>query len=362
MLPPQAVRFQLGRFYLFEVLNMIKHRTKGLQYILYFVIFFVVFALALTFFSRLVEPKYISYAPEGNLISEYYAEVDSARRHDVVMIGDCEAYSTFVPPVLYEKYGIRSFVRGSPSQSVAQSYFLLCETLKYEKPRAVVFSVYALSKEEKPPEPYNRMTLDGMRMSREKVLAVRASMNGGESMASYFLPLLRFHSRIFELEGEDLKHMFDHPTVSHNGYFLETAVVPGGELSEDDGEGGSIPSENLAYLEAMADVCRESGVELILVKTPISSWRYPWFENTDCDLARFAESKNLSYYNLIEVADEIGIDMSRDTYDGGLHLNVYGAEKVTAFFGAILRDNHGIEGERDDAWNEKVKRYHEERN
>ena len=340
---------------------MKKYRTTNLQYLLYFVIIFVVFALALTFFSRLVEPKYISYAREGNLISEYYAEVDSGRRHDVVMIGDCEAYSAFVPPVLYEKYGIRSFVRGSPSQSVAQSYFLLCETLKYEKPRAVVFSVYALSKEEKPPEPYNRMTLDGMRMSREKVLAVRASMNGGESMASYFLPLLRFHSRIFELEGEDFRYIFDRPKVSHNGYFLETAVVPGGELSENDGEVGSIPSENLAYLEAMADLCRESGVELILVKTPISSWRYPWSSETERELARFAESKNLSYYNLIEVADEIGIDLSRDTYDGGLHLNVYGAEKVTAFFGAILSEKHDINGERNNAWDEKVDRYYNEK-
>lgn len=296
------------------------------------------------------------------MISEYYAEVDSGRRHDVVIIGDCEAYSAFVPPVLYEKYGIRSFVRGSPSQSVAQSYFLLCETLKYEKPRAVVFSVYALCKDGRPREAYNRMTLDGMRLSREKVLAVRASMNDGESMASYFLPLLRFHSRIFELEGEDFKYMFERPTVSHNGYFLETAVVPGEGQSGNDGEGGgAIPSENLAYLEAMADVCRESGVELILVKTPISSWRYPWFEETDRELARFAESKNLSYYNLIECADEIGVDMARDTYDGGLHLNLYGAEKVSVFLGAILRDDHGITGEKDDVWDEKVERYYNEK-
>ena len=72
------------------------------------------------------------------------------------------------------------------------------------------------------------------------------------------------------------------------------------------------------------------------------------------------------YYNLIEKCDEIGIDASRDSYDGGLHLNVYGAEKTTVYFGEILFDLHDISGEgdaRDDqTWREKVEKYYKERN
>ena len=55
--------------------------------------------------------------------------------------------------------------------------------------------------------------------------------------------------------------------------------------------------------------------------------------------------------------------MSVDTYDAGAHLNVYGAEKLTRYFGAILRDTYGLTDGRDDAtasaiWQARVEAYY----
>ncbi len=331
----------------------------------YFVSFFggaVVFVLLLLFFSRLVEPKYATEAREGNLISEYYREAERESGQDVIFIGDCEAYSTFVPPVIYEKYGITSFVRGSPSQSMAQSYYLLCETLKYEKPKAVVFSVYAVCKGGVSSEAYNRLTLDGMRLSSEKIYAVRECVGENESIASYFLPLLRFHSRIFELKGEDLEYYFSRPQVSHNGYYMQkgSSAVLSDAVEETFCE--PILQENFDWLDKMREKCRECGVELILVKTPISSWRYPWYGEWNEQICGYAEKNGISYYNLTDHEKEIGIELPSDSYDGGIHLNVYGAEKVSIFFGKLLAERHGILGDESDEWDEKVRYYYKERN
>ena len=84
----------------------------------------VAVCLVLTFLQALVMPKYIQN-PEGLLVGEYYGE---ARGHDVVFIGDCEVYESFVPAVLWEEYGISSYVRGSAQQLVWQSYHILEET------------------------------------------------------------------------------------------------------------------------------------------------------------------------------------------------------------------------------------------
>ena len=59
--------------------------------------------------TRLVMPKYIDN-PEGALIAEYYSESGG---HDVIFIGDCEVYESFVPAYLFERYGISSYIRGS---------------------------------------------------------------------------------------------------------------------------------------------------------------------------------------------------------------------------------------------------------
>ena len=352
------------------------------RYILTFFLSAAVFLALLFFFSELTEPKYVAASCEGNLIAEYYRETDRGNRHDVIFIGDCEAYSAFVPPILYKEYGIRSFVRGSPSQSMAQSYYLVRETLKYEKPRAVVLSVYALCKTGKNREAYNRMTLDGMRMSWAKIGAVRESAGESESSLSYLFPLLCFHSRIYSLEAEDFEYLLSRPRVSHNGYFMQSEIVPAedsaGEsgtavntATEDSaventvGESGAaepLPEDNLATLKAIANLCRESGVELILVKAPISSWRYPWQDSWDSEIESFAAENGLEYYNLIKYSEEIGIDLSHDTYDGGIHLNVYGAEKTSRFFGKLLVTHHGINGGESEIWERKLTEYYKERN
>ena len=333
------------------------------KYIFAFSSLAILLLLVLFFLSKLTEPKYVNHSREGNLISEYYREADRGNSHEVIFFGDCEAYSVFVPPILYEEHGITSYVRGSPSQSIEQSYYLLLDTLKYETPRVVVLSVYSLTKFDAPKEAYNRMTLDGMRLSLEKISAVTISVGEDESAASYLLPLLRFHSRIYELEAEDMEYIFDRPRVSHNGYFMQKRIAPA-EVGDSEivGAAESIPKRNFAYLEKIAEACRTRGTELILIKSPISSWRYPWYDEWDEEIESFAKDNGLEYYNLIKYADEIGIDMSCDTYDGGFHLNLYGAEKTSRYFGKILAERHGIGGGKNEIWDEKIEEYYKERN
>lgn len=316
--------------------------------------------------SRLVMPKYVGDSREGSLIGEYYRAVDRGERHDVIFIGDCEAYSSFSPPVLWENYRFRSFVRGSPSQSIAQSYHILCETLGYEMPHAVVLSVYALCHEERPSEAYSRMTLDSMLPSMHKVRAVRDSIREGESQLSYFLPLLRFHSRWSELGGEDFEYFFGSPSVSHNGYLLRREIEPFvNDIPNDELAPHALPKENFEYLDKIRQVCVDSGITLLLVKVPTDSWRYPWYDEWSSEIRDYADANQLEYYDLTECIDEIGIDPENDSYDGGLHLNVYGAEKTTRYFGEILREcigNECIDGREEKIWAEKLAVYYKERN
>ncbi len=314
--------------------------------------------------QMLVMPKYTDNK-EGALVSEYYGEIGD---HDVIFVGDCEVYESFVPAVLWEKYGISSYVRGSAQQLVWQSYYLLEETLRYETPKTVVFNVMALKYGEPQREAYNRMTLDGMRWSSSKIGAINASMTEEESFVEYVFPLLRFHSRITSLTSDDFRYAFEAPNVSHSGYLLQTGIVPQTDFSEGRAELDYEIAENAwKYLDMMRELCDERGIELILVKAPTNSWMYWWHDEWDVQVQDYAEEHNLEYYNFIPLADDIGIDWSTDTYDAGAHLNVYGAEKLTEYFGHILSENHGLADRRGEAklaetWRPRLESYYNERN
>ena len=119
------------------------------------------------------------------------------------------------------------------------------------------------------------------------------------------------------------------------------------------------------YLDKITTLCREKGVELILVKAP-SLYPY-WYEEYDAQMAAYAEQNGLSYYNFTECTDEIGLDFQVDTYDAGLHLNHTGALKLSEYFAKILAEEHGVEDRRNDPsiaaiYDEKLTRYDAEVN
>ena len=319
--------------------------------------------IVLSLFSALLAPKYITN-PEGRLTGEYYSQSSD---NDVIFLGDCEAYETFVPSVLWENYGISSYVRGSAQQLIWQSYYILEETLKYETPKAVVFNVYSLKYGTPQSEAFNRMTFDTMKWSKTKLDAILASMTEDESIVDYLFPLLRYHSRISELDSNDFKYWFSTPdAVSDSGYLMQTGIAPRPEQTDEPRElrDYDFSQTSLDYLDKMKELCEKNGVELILVKAPTNSWNYYWYDEYEAQVESYAASRGLKYYNLIEREAEIGIDWNVDTYDEGFHLNVYGAEKTSLYFGKILTDECGIENRKNnselsDKWNERVLKYKE---
>lgn len=222
--------------------------------------------LALALLQALVMPKYQSELPEGALIREYYA---SPKEHDIIFIGDCEVYESFSPAVLEEVTGLKSFVRGSASQRIWQSCYLMEETLRYETPDIFVFNVLSLIYDEPVREEYNRMTLDGMRWSEIKLRSIQASMNPDERLIEYIFPLLRYHDRWDELTREDFTCIFKRQPISESGYLPQYGIkpaenVPVGKPLPDY----HFPARSLDYLDRMRQLCEERGIRLILIKAP----------------------------------------------------------------------------------------------
>lgn len=284
--------------------------------------------------QRLVMPKYQSSLLEGALIREYYA---SPKTHDLLFFGDCEVYESFSPQILEEETGLSSFIRGSASQRIWQSYYLMEETLSYETPDIFVFNVLAMQYDEPVREEYNRMTLDGMRWSKSKLCSIQASKNPDESLLSYLFPLLRYHDRWSELTAEDVTYLFHTRPVSEQGYLPQEGVKPAGTIPEGKPLADyQFPKRCYSYLDRMRMLCEEHGITLILVKAP-SLYPY-WYPEWEDQIKAYAKAYELPYFNFLENIQEIGLDYQTDTYDAGLHLNRTGAEKLTRYFARCLKE------------------------
>lgn len=313
--------------------------------------------------QQLLVPKYMSEIYEGAMIGEYYEEVKQGR-HQVLFVGDCELYENISPITLYQEYGITSYIRGSAQQLVWQSYYLLEDTLRYETPDVVVFSVLAMKFNEPQNEAYNRMSIDGMRLSPSKIGAVLASKTEEESVLSYLFPLLRYHDRWKELSSEDVKYMFRRPKVTHNGFMMRCDVKPVTRIPDPP----PLPNYQFGdkayeYLDKITALCKEKKIPLVLVKAPSL---YPhWYPEWDQQMVDYANKHGLLYINTLEKLEEIGLSFTgeqADTYDGGLHLNCAGAEKLARYLGKLLQERYQLADMRKDPktselWNQKIAAY-----
>lgn len=318
-----------------------------------------VFLCAMAVIQQLLIPKYMGTVIEGNFTEEYYRD---STKHELLIIGNCESYENLSPMKLWEEYGITSYIRGNSNQLIPQSYYLLREALRKERPKVVLLNIQAMMVDGQSSEEYNRMVFDGMKWSGDKLEGILSSRTKEESLAEYLFPILRYHSRWSELSEEDFRYAFqEKPLTSYNGYYLRADIRPYTEFpTERRRSDYTFPEQNLRYLERIWQLCRENRIALVLMKAPSL---YPvWVPPYEEQIAEFARERNIDYINTLLYTDEIGLDMNVDTYDEGLHLNVYGAEKLSVWLGKDLKERYGLTDFREDealaqVYNKRLEEY-----
>lgn len=336
-----------------------------------FVIPVVVAALLVFFAQALLMPKYMYETQEGAMIAEYYNK-DNIGGNDVLFVGDCEVYENFSPVILWNEYGITSYIRGSADQLIWQTYYLMEEMYKYESPKVMVFNVLEMvhdtpesTGDMEKREAYNRMTHDGMKWSAEKWKSIGASLtkeekeNGG--YLSYIFPILRFHSRWSDITEEDFRYLFHRDRVTDNGYLMQVKVNPViGEFNKRPLVDYSFGENCWNYLYKIKELCDVHGTQLVLIKAP--SLSPVWYDEWEEQIEAYAEENDLLYINFLEKQEAVGINWDEDTFDRGLHLNVYGAEKLSVYFGKILSEECKVPDRRNDQelaslWSSKTEKY-----
>ena len=188
---------------------MIKHR----KYAVKFMITALIISLCVHAANQLLIYKLYAdqdYATSSTFMNFYDIKEDTI---DVLFLGSSHAVDAFIPQELYEEYGITSYNFGSTNQSVALSYYLLKETLRFQQPQAVVIDAYFMFSRYDDERPLNsteddlRPAMDHMKWSPVKLEAILdlCMLDTFLDPVSFLLPNIRYHYRWKELGEDDFK-------------------------------------------------------------------------------------------------------------------------------------------------------------
>lgn len=330
------------------------------------VLFVVLLVCLIAGLKRILLPKYFynqTWSTTSTYVNFYDMEENTV---DVLFLGSSRTAATFSPQELYNQYGITSYNLGCEQQNLLVSYYWLKEALRFQSPKAVILDVkevFPFETEEvlNSGESYTRKAMDYMKWSEVKREAVDdiCTLDKNQEKIGYYFPLYRFHTRWKNLNEDDFNYM----EMSSRGELKGFTALTGSK-EDTDYEPFEIGSSNecaksvplmVEYLDRMTQLCKENGIELILVNTPYGNGTVERY-NT---MMQYAQENQLLYLDFNEegLYNEISYNYEIDNEDEA-HCNIWGAKKMLDYVGKILLNEYGIRAREDAQW-ENTREYYE---
>lgn len=254
---------------------------------------------------------------------------------DIVFIGTSHQFCTISPDILYDEYGVESFMLATSSQTVPMSYYAAMEAIELKHPDTIVFEIAYTANDWRTLDGMDHCFFDGFPACKARGRALNDLIEKDQQIY-YLFPLGMFHSRWKELDEAD----FSDFSLSDRGSFFNADIVTGTDIPLQDPEVKvPIGEEMERYLDMMAELCEENDVKLIMYAAPFNAL-YLNDENCINDLfnrqsmfnyvGEYAEKNGIEFHNLFYELDDIGINDETDWMDSQ-HFNCLGQAKITRY-------------------------------
>lgn len=291
----------------------------------------------------------------------YYMEKNSL---DVLFMGSSHVYCTFIPDIFEESWGCSAFNLTSGNQNVIQTYYNLKEALRFQKPKVVVFDAYSLNNVDnwQPSNDFNSfkiLNLDGMRMGKVKMEAVKAQMLP-ENVIKYYAVISRTHANWEDFKNirTQLKRKFHHSVdEDYKGYDgVKAEMTPetrrGYKQMEGIPEEYEICDNQKKHFDMMAQLCRDNDIRLVVVMAPIlKEWRqHTDYESRHRQIKEMTDKNGVFFLDYNFIYDRLGLNFHYFRNDvnsqkGNVHLNDKGAMVISEDFAQrmvwLTYDIHG---------------------
>ena len=256
---------------------------------------------------------------------------------DVLNLGDSLSTAGFSPMELWRDQGYTSFNIGADGMRMNEAYYAVVEACEKQSPKylmieSLVLFRYAMGQD-------LQMLLSQPLYHRFAFLKyhnIWKSLVEEKGLMTYYRGYT-INENVWEYDGEE-----DYLDLDIN----------------DPNSKMSISAFNGLIFDRIKRFCDERGIEIIIYSMP-SAKNY---NQVRIDaMQSFADEKGVTYIDLNERSDELGIDWDLDTNDGGDHMNLNGARKVVKYFGNYFREKLSLTDHRGDPgysdWDEELVEY-----
>jgi hypothetical protein len=280
-------------------------------------------------------------------VTKFYEQEDNSV--DVLILGSSHAYQSFNTGILWEDYGMASYVLSGSAQPMWNTYYYLKEALKTQTPKLIVLEGYmTIEPEEYSKDEYIIKNTYGLKWSKDKIDAITISAPQ-ERWSEFLLEYIQYHNRYSSLSDADFLKNQGNPMYENWKGFVENmnTVVAGNPDTSGVEEREPLLDKTELYYRKTIELAQEHDIPILVVVSPYAGI-------TEKDAAYFnaaqdiAEEYDIPFVNCTLFYQDIGIDFAEDAADPS-HLNSTGNMKFSTFVGEYISEHYEIPDRRGDA-------------
>lgn len=310
------------------------------------VVFILLLAASFSFAQGVLRAKFLDGNGETFNHEHFYTLPENSI--DVIFVGSSQIVYGINEIKLYEDYGISGYNMSGSNQPVMMGAAWIKEARRFNDTISTVVYDVSMLFEIEYEESYNKQ-LDYMQMSSNKIEYLKKyndTLHDGDrsQLVQFFIPIIQYHDRWTELTMNDFdyseanKKFFRgykvddtvyHQPITYEEFVIDNDTEPEGELVE---------TQYKSFLE-IYNYCKDNNLNLLLIKTPKTTWSL----SKHNAVVEMAEDLGLEFldFSTLELQQQIGFRYDQDMADRD-HLNVRGAQKLTAYIGEYLKANYDL--------------------
>ena len=263
---------------------------------------------------------------------------------DVLFFGASHPHNAIDPLLLWDEYGITSYNRAASGEPIALTYFALKSGIETANPKVVVVDIGKISDDVGHDHVHtgeSHKTLDAIPFGNVKKEAVRYLVDTGvtEDPWDFLSNMYTYHSRVYELDRYDFEVGASHAMGWDKNLRIVKSDPPVlDKESRKEIKGG----EGVKAYEKIIKLCKEKNVKLLLTMIPGHAGYYSRRIGRFNALADYTKEQGFDAIDLNDGAADMELNYDYD-FASTSHMNVMGAEKVSRYFGKILKDMYGLQ-------------------
>ncbi len=329
--------------------NRKQHAGRMIKVILFLTILFLFFL----FFTYLF--RNTDYNARQNVL-DFYAEDTEL---DAVFIGASNVYRYWDPMGAWEKEGIATRNYAVSSMDAATYLSAVKDIMKHQDPKLIVVEARRFRNvgDTDTVTLGARNMLDSLDYDFSRLQAVHYYCRQMEipwkEALSLYIDLIQYHDNYDALTSKLNWQLADNRSTNnkierqtYKGYAISAEHIAYEDPSENLTEEISYETGNgLRLYTELLEYCQEKEIPLLIVSMPMVITEEE--SKTLNALAETAKEYGVPFLDMNGLYEEIGLDFSEDFYDPH-HVNVLGADKVTAYLAGYLKEQYQLTDHRND--------------